>query len=216
MADAFAAQQVGRAHRIAKPQQGPVLMGFAPADRAADHAAMAIQHQRLRQIQPLQHGLQQPMQRWLRPAGIIQPAHPHLQLARPHRKHPAVALGHPIRSEQEAEPIRPELPDGWLHLEQPFHAAAAHQRVGGLVGLTQQRPLLAGGIHQPAAADPALRACRPAQQRAGLRAIGLPLQRTPAQPQLGPGGRCPLSQAVAQGAEIENRTEWRHAFRSRR
>ena len=191
-------------------------MGFAPADRAANHAAMAIQHQRLGQIQPLQHVLEQPMQRWLRSAGIIQPADAHLQLARRHREHPAVALGHPIRSQQEAEPIRPDLPDGLVHLQQPFHAATTHQRVGGGVGLAEQRPLLAGGIHQPAAADPALRTSWPPQQRAGLRAIGLPLHCTPAQPQLGPSGLRPLRQAVAQGAEIQNRSEWRHTLLGRR
>ena len=166
MANPLAAQQVGRAHRIAEADQAAAPVGLLASDRAADQAAMAIQHFGSGQAAAGQDRLQQGAQGRLGPIRVLESTDPHLEPAGLHREHPAVALGQPVRAQQKTELAAPALLLGRRHRQQPLHPQARHQGACWGRGLPEQATGLAGGIHQPAALDPALLAIAPAQQGA--------------------------------------------------
>ena len=168
---------------------------------------MAIEHRGPLQRKALLQLLHQALERGLGMAGIQQTADPQLEHPRPHREHPAVALGHPIAAEHEAQLLRPAAPTGEVELQQPLHPHAAHQGVPLRGRIAQQRPLLSGGIHHPAGLQLLPLPGGAPQLHLGTRAAGLPGLRTPAQAQLGTGAGGPLRQPQAELGEIQHGPE---------
>ena len=211
MADPFAAQQVGGAHRVPEPDQAAAAMGFPATDAAADQAAMAIDHDHSLPLGWLQQALDQPLQHApqgrLVPAGVEQATHPQLEAWRLHGKHPAVALGDPVAAQTEGQPITPTLPAGVGHLHQPLQAHTAHQRLGSRADrrrFSEQSALLARGINHPVAVNLKATAIAPAQDGMNPIRILVAGQGPVAKQHLGSPALGLPHQPLAQGPEIKH------------
>ena len=186
-------------------------MRFTAADAAADQTTMAIEHGHGLPLgwrqQPLDQTLQHAPQGRLIAAGVQQTTDAQLQARGLHRKHPAVALGHPVAAEAKGQPIAPTLPAGAGHLHQPLQTHAAHQRFGSGTArrrIPQQAPLLACGIDHPVAVNLKATAIAPAQD--GVEPIRFLVtgEGTVAEPNPGsPTLRLP-HQPLPQGSEIQD------------
>ncbi len=75
-----------------------------------------------------------------------------------------------------------------IHLQQPLHPQAGHQRIGQLCLLANQGSTLSAGIHQPAAAQPAATSSDIAHHGANASAILMPANSRNAELQAGAPG----------------------------
>ena len=211
MANAFAAQQIRGAHYIPQAHQTAATVGFTAADAAADQTTMAIDHGHGLPLgwcqQALDQAIQNAPQGRLMPAGVKQATNTQLQERSLHRKHPAVALGHPVAAEAKGQPITPTLPAGAGHLHKPLQTHTAHQWFGSGAArrrIPQQAPLLACGIDHPVAVNLKLTAIAPAQDRVepiGFLTAG---QGTVAEPYPGSPTLSLPCKPFSQGSEIQN------------